>query len=172
MTDDAKVRARAVRPHRRKETMAVSHPLPDDLVDLIAERFRALSEPTRIKLLDRLRDGEATVLELTDLIGTTQQNVSKHLGVLQRSGIVARRKQGNFAYYRIVDEGVFSLCEAVCGSLQRAGRVATRARRRSERVMVGWAFQLSWDEQNAVNPPTMVKNHRRFHQTASGLPAW
>jgi DNA-binding transcriptional ArsR family regulator len=98
--------------------MAVSHPLPDELVDLIAERFRALSEPTRIKLLDRLRDGEATVLELTDLIGTTQQNVSKHLGVLQRSGIVARRKQGNFAYYRIVDEGVYSLCEAVCGSLR------------------------------------------------------
>jgi DNA-binding transcriptional ArsR family regulator len=98
--------------------MTVTHPLPDDLIELIAERFRALSEPTRIKLLDRLREGEATVLELTELIGTTQQNVSKHLGVLQRSGIVARRKQGNFAYYRIVDEGVLSLCEAVCGSLQ------------------------------------------------------
>ena len=98
--------------------MAVSHPLPDDLVELIARRFRVLSEPTRIKLLDRLRDGEATVLELTESIGTTQQNVSKHLGVLQQSGIVARRKQGNFAYYRIVDEGVLSLCESVCGSLQ------------------------------------------------------
>src|SRR5678815_5532406 len=101
------------------DEMAVSHPLPDDLVELIAERFRALSEPTRIKLLDRLREGEATVLELTELIGTTQQNVSKHLRVLQRSGIVARRQQGNFAYYRIVDEGVLSLCEAVCSSLQR-----------------------------------------------------
>ncbi len=99
--------------------MAVSHPLSDDLVELIAERFRALSEPTRIKLLDRLREREATVLELTELIGTTQQNVSKHLGVLQRSGIVARRKQRNFAYYRIIDEGVLSLCEAVCGSLQQ-----------------------------------------------------
>jgi DNA-binding transcriptional ArsR family regulator len=98
--------------------MTVTHPLPDGLVELIAERFRALSEPTRIKLLDRLREGEATVLELTELIGTTQQNVSKHLGVLQRSGIVARRRQGNFAYYRIVDQSVLSLCEAVCGSLQ------------------------------------------------------
>jgi DNA-binding transcriptional ArsR family regulator len=98
--------------------MTVTHPLPDELVELIAERFRALSEPTRIKLLDRLREGEATVLELTELIGTTQQNVSKHLGVLQRSGIVARRKQGNFAYYRIIDEGVLSLCEDVCGSLR------------------------------------------------------
>ena len=99
--------------------MLLSHPLPDDLVELIADRFRALSEPTRIKLLDRLRGGEATVLELTELIGTTQQNVSKHLGVLQRSGIVTRRKEGNFAYFRIVDEGVFALCEAVCGSLQQ-----------------------------------------------------
>ena len=97
--------------------MVVSHPLADDLVELIADRFRALAEPTRIKLLDRLREGEATVVELAELIGTTQQNVSKHLGVLQRSGIVARRKQGNFAHYRIVDEGVFSLCEVVCGSL-------------------------------------------------------
>ena len=99
--------------------MAVSHPLPDDLIELIAERFRALSEPTRIKLLDRLRDGEATVLELTELLTTTQQNVSKHLGVLQRAGIVARRKQGNFAYYRIIDEAIYSLCEQVCGSLQQ-----------------------------------------------------
>ncbi len=99
--------------------MHVSHPLPDDLVELIAERFKALSEPTRIKLLDRLREGEASVVELTELIGTTQQNVSKHLGLLQQAGIVARRKQGNFSYYRIVDEGVLSLCEAVCGSLQR-----------------------------------------------------
>ena len=98
--------------------MTPTHPLPDDLVELIADRFRALSEPTRIKLLDHLREGEATVLELTELIGTTQQNVSKHLGVLQRAGIVARRKQGNFAYYRIVDQGVLSMCEAVCGSLQ------------------------------------------------------
>ncbi len=96
----------------------MSHPLPDDLVALIAERFHALSEPTRIKLLDRLRGGEATVLELTGLIGTTQQNVSKHLGVLQRNGIVARRKAGNFSYYRIADEAVFALCETVCGSLE------------------------------------------------------
>lgn len=96
----------------------VAHPLPDELVELIAERFRALAEPTRIKLLDRLREGEATVLELTALVGTTQQNVSKHLNLLQRAGVVTRRRQGNFAYYRIADETVYALCEAVCGSLQ------------------------------------------------------
>jgi DNA-binding transcriptional ArsR family regulator len=96
----------------------VAHPLPDELVELIAERFRVLAEPTRIKLLDRLRDGESTVVELTALVGTTQQNVSKHLVLLQRAGIVVRSKRGNFAYYRISDESVYALCEAVCGSLQ------------------------------------------------------
>jgi DNA-binding transcriptional ArsR family regulator len=103
-----------------------SHPLPDDLVELIADRFRALAEPTRIKLLDRLREGEATVRELTALVGTTQQNVSKHLNLLQHAGVVARRKQGNFAYYRIADETVYALCEAVCGSLEN--RFATLSR--------------------------------------------
>jgi DNA-binding transcriptional ArsR family regulator len=99
-------------------SVRVAHPLPDELVELIADRFRALAEPTRIKLLDRLREGEATVLELNALVGTTQQNVSKHLNLLQHAGIVARRKQGNFSYYRIADDTVYALCEAVCGSLQ------------------------------------------------------
>jgi DNA-binding transcriptional ArsR family regulator len=117
------------------------HPLPDDLVELVAERFRALSEPTRIKLLDCLRAGEATVLELTDLIGTTQQNVSKHLGVLHRTGIVARRRQGSFSYYRIADEAVFSLCEIVCGSLQARARAFDRATTRV--ALTGSAFRSS-----------------------------
>jgi DNA-binding transcriptional ArsR family regulator len=99
--------------------MGVSHPLPDDLVELIAGRFRAMSEPTRIKLLDRLREGEASVQELTDGIGSTQQNVSKHLGVLRLAGIVGRRKDGNHVYYSIADEGVLDLCEDVCGSIRR-----------------------------------------------------
>ena len=99
--------------------MAIAHPLPDELVDLIAERFRALSEPTRIKLLDRLRGGEASVLQLTEEIGTTEQNVSKHLGVLHRTGIVSRRREGNFSYYSLADETILSLCEQVCGALER-----------------------------------------------------
>jgi DNA-binding transcriptional ArsR family regulator len=98
---------------------AISHPLPDELLEMIAGRFKALAEPTRIKLLDRLHDGEATVGELTEITGTTQQNVSKHLGVLLHAGVVARRKVGNFSYYRIADPTVFALCDAVCGSLRR-----------------------------------------------------
>ena len=99
--------------------MTAEHPLPEDLVELIAARFRALAEPTRIKLLDRLRDGEATVQELTEVIGSTQQNVSKHLGVLRQAGIVRRRRDGNYVHYSIADPGVYALCEDVCGSLRR-----------------------------------------------------
>jgi DNA-binding transcriptional ArsR family regulator len=98
--------------------MSLPHPVPDELVELIARRFRAIGEPTRIKLLDRLRDGEATVGELAEAIETSQQNISKHLALLAEVGIVGRRKDGNFVYYRIADEGVFKLCEDVCGSIQ------------------------------------------------------
>jgi len=98
--------------------MSLPHPVPDELVELIARRFRAIGEPMRIKLLDRLRDGEATVGELAEAIETSQQNISKHLALLAEVGIVGRRKDGNFVYYRIADEGVFKLCEDVCGSIQ------------------------------------------------------
>ena len=99
--------------------MSLPHPLPDDLVELIARRFRVLGEPMRIKLLDRLREGEASVNELTEALGASQQNVSKHLGVLADVGVLGRRKERNQVYYRIVDEGVFGLCEEVCGTVQQ-----------------------------------------------------
>ena len=99
--------------------MPVPHPLPEPLVDLIAERFRVIAEPVRIRLLDRLRDGEATVGELSEALSASQQNISKHLAVLADVDILGRRKEGNHVYYRVVDEGVFALCEAVCGSVQQ-----------------------------------------------------
>ena len=98
--------------------MSLPHPVPDELVELIARRFRAIGEPMRIKLLDRLRDGEATVSELAEATETSQQNISKHLALLAEVGIVGRRKDGNHVYHRIADEGVFKLCEDVCGSIQ------------------------------------------------------
>jgi DNA-binding transcriptional ArsR family regulator len=98
--------------------MNLDHPLAEELVELIAGRFRALADPTRIKLLDRLREGEASVHELTDAVGSSQQNVSKHLGVLHHAGIVGRRRSGNYVLYFVVDDGVYRLCETVCGSLR------------------------------------------------------
>jgi DNA-binding transcriptional ArsR family regulator len=99
--------------------MALPHPIPDELAELIARRFKLLGEPMRVKLLDRLRSGESTVQELAGSVGTTQQNVSKHLGALAEAGILGRRKQGNFVYYAIVDDSIWQLCNDVCGSVER-----------------------------------------------------
>ncbi len=99
--------------------MALPHPLPDDLVELIARRFRVIGEPMRIRVLDRLREEEATVSDLAEVLDASQQNISKHLAVLADVGIVGRRKAGNHVYYRIVDESVFALCDQVCGSVQQ-----------------------------------------------------
>lgn len=98
---------------------AVPHPLPEPLVEVIAERFRVLGEPMRIRLLDALREAPATVQELQQATNASQQNVSKHLGLLLRSGMVSRIKEGNFSRYAIADESVFELCEQVCGGLRR-----------------------------------------------------
>lgn len=99
--------------------MPLPRPLPDPLVSLIAERFRTIGEPTRIRILERLQTGEASVQELAEHVGSSQQNVSKHLGLLARVGIVGRRKDGTFAFYRITDESVLTMCEQVCGAVQR-----------------------------------------------------
>jgi len=98
--------------------MTIPHPLPEPLVELIAQRFRVIGEPMRIKLLDRLRDGSATVGELVEALGASQQNVSKHLGVLHQAGIVGRTKEGTSVRYEIADATVFALCELVCGGLR------------------------------------------------------
>ena len=99
--------------------MALPHPIPDDLAELIARRFRALAEPLRIRVLDLLRDQELSVNALAEQLGAGQQNVSKHLAVLVEAGMLARRKEGTHVYYRIADEGVFALCDQVCGSMQQ-----------------------------------------------------
>jgi DNA-binding transcriptional ArsR family regulator len=95
------------------------HPLPEPLVELVAQRFRVLGEPMRIKLLDRLREGDATVGELQQSLGASQQNISKHLGILLSAGMVSRTKDGNHARYSIADPSVFDLCEQVCGGVRR-----------------------------------------------------
>lgn len=98
--------------------MALPRPIPLELADLIAQRLRVIGDPTRIRTLDALRDGERSVLQLTEALGSSQQNVSKHVGILLGAGIVSRRKEGTSAFYAIADETVFDLCEQVCGSLR------------------------------------------------------
>jgi len=98
--------------------MDLPRPLPEPLVELVAQRFRVIGEPMRIRLLDRLREGSATVGELVEAIDASQQNVSKHLGVLHQAGILSRTKEGTSVRYAIADETVFALCELVCGGLR------------------------------------------------------
>ncbi len=98
--------------------MDLPRPLPDPLIEMIAQRFRVIGEPMRIKIMDQLRDGEMTVSELVEATRANQQNVSKHLGVLHQAGIVARRKDGNFVRYSIGDETMFTMCEVVCEGLR------------------------------------------------------
>jgi ArsR family transcriptional regulator len=85
---------------------------------LVAERFRTLGEPMRLRLLQALREGERSVGELVEEVGAGQANVSKHLQLLHRMGFVQRRKEGTTALYRIADPNVFRLCELVCGGMR------------------------------------------------------
>ena len=80
----------------------------------IAARFKLLADPTRLRILYHLQEGERTVSEVLALTGTTQANISKHLGALSRARIISRRKEGNNAYYSIQDPVIFELCELMC----------------------------------------------------------
>lgn len=88
------------------------------MLDMIAGRFKLLAEPTRLHILNALRGAELTVTELVEQTGAGQANVSKHLNLLHRNGMVDRRKAGLHVYYRISDPGVFELCELMCSSLE------------------------------------------------------
>lgn len=94
-------------------------PLNPEAAELIARRFRALADPTRLRILDHLRNNdEASVGELTETLGTSQQNVSKHLSALHSEGFVARRKRGTSSLYRIADPGVHELCDGVTAGIE------------------------------------------------------
>jgi DNA-binding transcriptional ArsR family regulator len=87
------------------------------IVELIAERFKVLSEPARLHLLNALRGGEKTVSELMEVTGLGQANASKHLQLLHSLGFVERRKEGLYVHYRLADDSVFQLCDIMCGRL-------------------------------------------------------
>ena len=88
-------------------------------IELIAERFKALAEPARLRILDTLRNGEHTVTAIMTAAELSQANVSKHLHVLHTQGFVSRRKVGLHVYYALADLGVLQLCEIMCGRVLR-----------------------------------------------------
>jgi ArsR family transcriptional regulator len=93
-----------------------------EMLDLVAARFKALAEPTRLRILSVLRDGERTVSDLVDETGLGQANVSKHLQLLHELRYVERRREGLFTVYSLADEDVFALCDIVCGRIEREVR--------------------------------------------------
>ena len=93
--------------------------LDESALNHVATYFRALSEPTRLRILNTLRDGEKNVSQITMLTGCGQANISKHLALLFEAGLVTRNAQGTAVYYAIADAATFDLCDIVCGNVAR-----------------------------------------------------
>ena len=90
-----------------------------EVLELVAGRFKALSEPARLRILSSLRAGERTVSDLVEATGLGQANVSKHLRLLHDLRFVERRRDGLYTLYRLADGDVFTLCDLMCGRLER-----------------------------------------------------
>ncbi len=99
--------------------MEIPHPVPSALAELVAQRFRVLGEPMRIRLLDRLREATATVGELRRRPALRSRTSPSTSACCSTPGSSAARKDGNFVRYSIADAAVFELCEQVCGGLRR-----------------------------------------------------
>lgn len=97
-----------------------------ELLELVADRFKVLADPARLRILSNLRDGERSVTEIVDRTGLSQANVSKHLSILHAVGFVKRRKEGLFTYYVLADKDVFRLCDVMCTRIE--AEVTGRAR--------------------------------------------
>ncbi|MBK7656912.1 MAG: helix-turn-helix transcriptional regulator [Betaproteobacteria bacterium] len=93
--------------------------LPPNALLEVASYFQALSEPTRLQILNLLRTSERNVGEIAQSCGFTAANVSRHLTLLTKQGLVARESRGTSVYYRIADESVYALCDLVCGNIAR-----------------------------------------------------
>lgn len=114
--------------HKLKPSKALAK-LDDKALQHVADYFKLLSEPTRLKILNILREGECNVGELCAQIGGSQANISKHLGQLAQAGLVERTTRGTAAYYVITDPSVYALCDLVCG--QVAARLEKHAAMRA-----------------------------------------
>lgn len=99
--------------------MAKSIEMNEQTFSVIAQRFRALADPMRLRILDQLRDGGRTVGEITAACATSQPNVSRHLALLHREGILDRTQNGNRVIYTIRDPAIYDLCETVCAGIER-----------------------------------------------------
>jgi DNA-binding transcriptional ArsR family regulator len=90
------------------------------LFERVSSYFALLSEPTRLKILNALCEGERSVSEIVDYTGASQPNVSRHLNLMYSRGALRRRREGALTFYSVADETVVTLCRTVC--VQVAGQ--------------------------------------------------
>ena len=100
--------------------------LPPEALQQVAAYFQTLAEPTRLRILNFLRQGERNVGELAQLCGYTAANISRHLSLMTQQGLVERESRGTSVYYRIADESVYALCDLVCDNIARQFERATK----------------------------------------------
>lgn len=98
-----------------------------ELLDLVGARFKALADPTRLRVLNALRGGARTVGDVVAATGVSQPNVSRHLQLLLAVGLVSRRKRGLYVHYALADRDVLKLCDLMCGRIAREARATHRA---------------------------------------------
>lgn len=110
--------------------------IPDAFLDLMAEKFRMLADPTRLAILRALMQGERNVTQVVEETGRNQANVSKHLKLLADAGLVTRRKQGLQVFYRLDDPLVDRLCKLVCETIVQDAQQAVA---RQKTLLSGWS---------------------------------
>lgn len=104
--------------------------IPDEMLESMAEKFRLLGDATRLAILRALMAGERSVGQVVAETGRGQANVSKHLKLLSKAGLVARRKQGLQVYYHVADPVVAKLCDLVCDTILNEARADLERRRK------------------------------------------
>ena len=105
---------------------AGKHELGETQLQAVAELFAVLSEPTRLRILQMLQQGPATVSEIMDVTGVKQANASKQLGILHQAGVLGREKDGNCVRYSIHMPLIFDLCDLVCTNLREEARAKAK----------------------------------------------
>ncbi len=91
----------------------------DQTFESAADMFRVMSAPLRLKIINCLCSGEKNVSYLLTKVNTTQPNMSQHLNTLYQAGILGKRREGVQIFYRIIDQRIVSICEAVCSEVAR-----------------------------------------------------
>jgi len=112
----------------------MSNRITEDAILQVSEVLKAMADPMRLRILHSLHGGELSVTSIIEAVGGSQANVSRHLAVLRRAGLVDCRREGLNAYYGITDPKVFTICESICSSI---GERLDRERGQVEAAVTG-----------------------------------